>query len=126
MFRLEKNMSGDLEFRRMSRKMHPMFIDELMHMSQKHGKGHYGFLIALSFFKPDFPWVYDLGRDLVDTLKSKANKEIKGDAIREFREMLDFTLGHPAMRELFGLKKESLMFMKELPYMLNRYLDEVI
>ncbi|CAM3500338.1 TIR domain-containing protein [Aquirufa ecclesiirivi] len=123
--RLEKNMNFDIDFKRMSRKFHPMFLEEMMHISSKHGKSYFGFLIALSFFKNDFPWVYDLGKDLVEVLKSKNSKESKLESVGEFREMLEFTLGHPMMREMYGMRKESMMYVKELPYMLNRFLDEL-
>ena len=66
------------------------------------GNSRYGFLVALSFFKTDFPWVYDLGKELSDVLKSKSSKEIKVDAVNGFREMMDFTFQHPIMREIYG------------------------
>ena len=39
--------------------------------------------------------------------------------------MVDFTFSHPMMRDIFGRNKDSIMFMKELPYSLMRYLDEI-
>ena len=43
---------------------------------------------------------------------------------RDFREMIDFTFSHPLMRETFANNRNSVMFMKELPYELMRYLDD--
>ena len=121
-----ENNSEMFDSKRMSRKFHPMFIDEMMHISMKNGKNTYGFLIALSFYKSDFPWIYDTGKELLDILKSKVTKEAKKEAINEFKEMVDFTLQHPIMRDMYGNRKESMMFMKEMPFMLFRYLEEFI
>ncbi|HXA02795.1 MAG TPA: hypothetical protein VNW99_12450 [Cytophagaceae bacterium] len=122
--RFDKNMDHD--FRRMGRRIPPMLIEEMMHFPMRNGKSHYGFLMALGLFKNDFPWVYDLGKELIDVLKSKANKEAKAEAVNEFKEMLEHTLGHPIMREMVGMRKDSMMYLKELPYTLNRYLDNII
>ncbi|MEO0555330.1 MAG: hypothetical protein AAF149_19120 [Bacteroidota bacterium] len=115
--------NSDIEFEKVHRRLHPMFIDELMHFMPKNNNKHYGFLIALGLFKKDFPWIYDTGKDLVNTLKSKKAKSTKQKEIMEFKHLLEFTTEHPMMREMYGMKKESRMFMRELPHMLMRYLD---
>lgn len=117
---------SDMDIKRMSRKFQPMFMDEILHMSMINGKNPFGFLIALSFFKPDFPWIYDSGKELLEIIKSKSNKEIKEESIREFKEMMDFTFQHPMMREIYGNRKDYMIYMKEMPYMLFRYLDELV
>lgn len=124
LLRMEKN--SDLDLRRMSRKFNPMFLDEVMHISMRNGKNPYGFLIALSFFKTDFPWIYDSGKELLDIIKSKANKEAKMEAVNDFKEMMEFTLQHPMMREIYGNRKDYMIYMKEMPYMLMRYVDELV
>lgn len=111
------------EQKRMSRKYTSMFFDEIMHMSGK--RSSYAFLMTLSLLKEDFPWIYDMGKELIDILKNEKSNKEKSIAIREFREMVDFTFSHPMMREIFGRSKDSIMLMKELPYSLMRYLDEM-
>lgn len=111
------------ERRIISRKYHPMVLEEIMHMSG--GRSSYGFLMTLSLFKEDFPWIYDMGKELVDILKSDSNSEEKENAVRAFREILDFTLGHPMMREVYSRNKNTMMLVKELPYALFRYLDNM-
>ncbi|WP_422004562.1 hypothetical protein [Roseivirga pacifica] len=115
----------DSDFRRISRKFHPVMIEELMHLMPSSKTNHYGFLIALSFFKKDFPWIYDAGKELVDVLKSKSNKANKHDAISEFRQLMEFTLEHPVMREIYGMRGEYRMYMKEIPHMMMRYIDRL-
>ncbi|MDH6534976.1 TIR domain-containing protein [Parabacteroides sp. 52] len=121
--RIDRNFEMDIH--RISKRFKPMFVEELLHISMREGKNPYGFLIALSFFKQDFPWIYDAGKELLDILKSKTDKESKADAIHDFKGMLDFTFEHPMMRELYGSKKDYMIYMKEMPYMLMRYIDEL-
>lgn len=124
MLRTDKYSESDM--RRLSRKFEPMFIDELMHISRKMGKSHFGVLIALSFFKSDFPWIYDMGKELVEVIKSNISKEEKYDSIHEFKEMMEFTLQHPMMRELYGNRKDYGYHLKEMPYLLMRYFEEIM
>lgn len=121
--RLERN--SEMDMKRYSRKFHPMFLDELMHVSIKDYKKPYGFLITLSFLREDFPWLYDAGKDLLDVLKYKENEETKQEAISNFKEMVDFTFQHPMMREMYGKRREYMIYMKEMPYILFRYIDEL-
>ncbi|SDR99292.1 TIR domain-containing protein [Mucilaginibacter mallensis] len=123
LFRVERNY--EMDARRMSRKFNPMFLDEIMHSSIRGEKNPYGFLIALSFFKADFPWIYDVGKETFNVIKSKASKDIKVEAVSYFKEMLEFTLHHPIMRDIYGNKKDFIFF-KEMPFFLSNYLDELI
>lgn len=112
-----------LDKRRLSRKYNALFFDEITHMSGK--RSSYAFLMTLSLLKEDFPWIYDMGKELIDILKGKEAPEEKSIAIREFREMVNFTFSHPLMRDVFGRSKDSIMVTKELPYALMRQLEEV-
>lgn len=111
------------DLKRISKKYKMVFWDEFIHMARNHYDKTYGFLIILSFFKEDCPWIYDMGKELIDILKNKNNPEEKKEAIYSFREMLEFTINHPMMREVYGRKKEYMMLSKELPYILMDYLE---
>ena len=100
-------------------------IEELMYMMPKSSSRYYGFLIALSFFKKDFPWIYDAGKELLDILKSRSGKEKKQEAISEFKHLMEFTLEHPMMIEIYGMRKEYRMYMHEIPHMMMRYIDNL-
>jgi hypothetical protein len=119
----ERNFEMDM--RRMPRKFQPMFVNGLMHICMGEGKNPYGFLIALSFFKQDFPWIYDTGKELLDILKSKENKSVKKEAIGDFKEMLEFTFQHPMMREFYANRRDYGILMKEIPYMLLPYINKI-
>lgn len=124
LMRMEK--SSDMDLNRMSRKFNPIFLDEIMHVNMRNGKNPYGFLIALSFFKTDFPWIYDSGKELLDIIKSNIDKETKIEAVSDFKEMMEFTLQHPIMREFYGNRKDYMIYMKDMPYILMRYVDEIV
>lgn len=81
------------ERKRVNPKYSSMFFEEVMHMCR--GKSSYGFLMALSLFKEDFPWIYDMGKELIDILKSDYDFKDKTMAIKDFRNMVDFTFSHP-------------------------------
>lgn len=112
-----------IESKRTAYKYQSMFLDDIMHMSFREKYPTYGFLIALSLVREDAPWVYDIGKELLDILKSKSSKEEKHAALNAFKEMLDYSCNHPAMDENMN-RKSNRIIMKELPYILSRYLDE--
>lgn len=111
------------EQKRRQRKYSTVLLEEIVHMNS--GKSSYGFLMTLSLVKEDFPWIYDMGKELVEIFDNSKSIEQKTMAIRDFRQMIDFTFEHFAMREFVGKNKDSIMFIKELPYVLTRYLDEL-
>ena len=48
----------------------------------------YRITFLLSLFKDDFPWMYDMGRVLQDTLKSDESREQKEDTIKKFLDVI--------------------------------------
>lgn len=121
--RFERNM--DIDERRTSRKLKPMFMDELMHSVLPNCQKQYRFLIALSLFQEDFPWIYSMGKELSDLIQSNVTQEIKRESINDFRRLLDFTCEHPMMREVFGRRKDINMRFRDMPYMLMDILKEI-
>lgn len=121
--RLERS---EVDTRRMSKRFHPMFMEEMLHINSKMGKNYFGFLFALSFFNNDFPWIYDLGKELIEVLKSKSDKESKVEAVKEFKEIMEYTIGHPMIKDMYGMRKENIIYLKEIPYLINRYLDNLL
>lgn len=111
--------------RKRSRKNHPMFIEELLHVSSRFEKNFTGLQIALSLFRNDYPWLYDAGLDLVRTLRSKAPKKEKDEAVDVYMELVEFTFEHPVMREMYGMDKELHMMGREMRHILMRSLSEL-
>lgn len=123
--KLINNMEFDIHSPRSKRrrKMHPMMIEELIHMSPRFEKSLTGFQIALSLFRNDFPWVYDAGIDLSRTVKSQIDPTEKRDAVEAFFELLEVTFEHPMMREMHNGDKDMIIMGRELRHILKRSLD---
>lgn len=109
--------------KRISKKYNAMFIDDLMHMHIKNEHIPYGFLMILSFFKDDFPWIYDMGKELLEILKNEKKADNRNNAIQEYRNMIDFTCGHPLVRDMCERSRDSMMLLKEMPYILRSLED---
>lgn len=54
--------------RRKRQKMHPMMFEEMLHVEFKSNDSSLGFLIMLSLFKEDYPWLYEIGLETYKTL----------------------------------------------------------
>lgn len=123
-YRIEK--ISDVDSKRIARKFSPLFLEEVISIGMRDNKNSFGFLIVLSFFRVDFPWIYDGGKELLEIIKSKCSKKVKEETANDFKEMVEFTLRHPIMKELYGNRKDQLIYMQEIPYVLSRYIDEVM
>lgn len=108
------------------RRLHPAFVEELLHVSPRFEKNLTGFQIALSLFRTDYPWLYDAGLEVVKTIRSKVSGEQKDEAVHAFLELVEFTFEHPVMREMFMPDKEMWMIGRELPLILKRTLSSYL
>jgi hypothetical protein len=123
-----KRLDSDIDPRRSRRdkKMHPMFIEELLHLSPRFEKNLTGFQITLSLFRNDFPWLYDAGLDLARTIRTSVSPEEKHEASSAFFELVEFTFQHPIMREMYMPDKEMWVMAREIPHILRRSLDRYL
>lgn len=123
-----QRLDFEMEPRRMrrDRKMHPMLIEELLHMSPRLEKNLAGFQMALSLFRADFPWLYDSGLDVARTLRMNSSPEEKQEAVQTFHELVEFTFEHPMMREMFMPDKQMWSIGRELPRILKRSLERYL
>ena len=120
------DMDSDPRRHRRDKKMHPMFIEELLHVSPRFEANLTGFQIAISLFRTDFPWLYDAGLDIARTLRSTVPPEEKQAAVNAFYELVEFTFEHPIMREMYMPDKEMWIMARELPRILRRSLEKYI
>lgn len=84
--------------RRLMRKDSMIFMDELMHSILPTCQSQYAFLIVLNMFQDEFPWLYSMGKGLVDTLESKISVAKKQQAILDCRRLIEYTYDHGVMR----------------------------
>jgi hypothetical protein len=120
------DIDGESRRPRREKKMHPMFIEELLHLSPRFEKNLTGFQIAISLFRTDFPWLYDAGLDVARTLRISTSPQEKTDAVQAFHELVEFTFEHPIMREMYMPDKEMWMIGRELPRILGRSLERYL
>lgn len=128
-----KKKLQDLTFRndrlydsqRHNRRFHFMFFEELLNPKflPNYNSNHYGLIVTLSSFKDDLPWIYDLGKDLIEKLNSKISKQLKEKSVKDFIEFVEFTINHPVIRETY-ISRKDLFPLKELPFILRRYFEE--
>lgn len=110
------------ESRRRKRKFHPMMMDEMMHISMKFGNSNLGFLMMISFFKEDFPWLYEIGIETYRELKVAKTSNEKKKIINNFERSFEL-LGHPIMNEFYGKSEDLYMMSKELRHNMHRFFD---
>jgi len=104
----------DSDMRRSSRKLRTMLLEELFFMSKKNDFENifpYNILIVLSFYREEFPWLYDAGNELIKLIQTNAPRKTKMAARNKFKQLLEFTIEHPIMREMFGNRKEVLYIL---------------
>ncbi len=116
------NRISDADLIKYNKKFSPIYLEKMMHFPLKNGKGHYNLLLLLSFFKKDFPWVYDIGKELIQDLKLANTVKERENLIMEFRQFVEMTLDNPMFREMSSYRKDYRMIMKELPFIIEEYL----
>ena len=115
----------DNNHQRRYRNIHPMLIEELIY-SSKFRTNFIGIQMFLGLFRDDFPMVYDAGRELIEILKSKKNKQEKFNAVEEFEKIMDLAFNHPFFREAQIDNKNLDMMYRELPRIFFNILEENI
>jgi len=103
-----------------------MMLEELMHSSALSSDNLVGLQMVLAVVRSDFPWVYEAGMEVIKIFKSRASKEDKSIAMREFYRILEFSFEHPMMREQFSSSKELHMISRELPHILMRTFERAL
>lgn len=100
-------------------KLHPMMVDELIHMHIVEGNGYLGFQIVLGLLKTRIPWIYDVGLETISILRSNRATEAKHEALSQFRRIMRFSTEHPIMREMSGDVKDLQYLFHRLPELLE-------
>lgn len=109
--------------RRRRRKFHPMMLGEIMHIEMKEKNPALSFLMMISLFKDDFPWIYEVGLETYKVLKSSKSKAEKEKSLKTFEYSLEM-LGNSMYREMFGKSEELYMFSKDMKHFTRRYLEQ--
>lgn len=103
--------------RRKFRGLHPMLIDEVMYMEGRSLPQHLGLLMALSLFKEDMPWLWEIGHEIYLELRAGRPRKAK-DLFEQFQRVLDFSLRSDVAMEFYG--KEIMTLRHEIPDLIFR------
>lgn len=113
--------------RKRMRRMHPGLMDEMLHMTSKELGDNLGILIIGSFFKEDFPWLYDVGAEVYRKLES--GHPDAADALKRFIMLIDRMTHHPMMWEMQERSKDKRFEFEEMMmfsrHTLGRILDRI-
>lgn len=122
--RLDRRLDPDF-IRRKRRRFHPGMLEEMMHVGSKIGNPYLSFLIMLSYFKDDMPWIYEIGMETYRTLRSFKTKTEKQKAIENFERTIEL-FKHPIIEDMYGHSEDTYMFYKEFRHIALRSLDKYL
>jgi hypothetical protein len=121
--RIDKRVNID-KYRKRRPRLHPMMIEELLHMGKEFADPNLAFLIMISLFKDDIPWIYEVGLETYRTLRSSKNKLDKQNALKNFDRAIEM-LDHPMMQEINDSHEDekSYMMFKESRHIMHHFFD---
>jgi hypothetical protein len=107
--------------------MPPMMIAE--ELLFKHRVGDLGdqssrWLIYISLFKEDLPWIYESGMEIYRAMQARPRSNLD-KAIRNFRNIVLLTLELPVVREMTMVDKEIFLMMRHAPRFMDRFLASI-
>lgn len=105
------------------RRIRPSMIEEIFQISPD---PRIGFRIALSLYKEKLPWIYDEGIILVNKIISSKSPDMKFRYMKEFDELLRFSLQIPYFHEVLIEEKSDQILLSELPNMLMRNIERLV
>lgn len=64
------------------------------------------------------PWIYNIGKELLEMLSSENSIDVKRESINNFRRIMEVSFEHPMMREVYMRKKDDYILMRDMEHML--------
>ena len=61
-----------------------------------------------------FPWLYNIGKELLDILSSQQDIDIKKESIRNFQKIVEISFEHPIMRETYMRQKDEFLMIRDM------------
>lgn len=104
--------------------LHPMMLEEVMHMAGEPGDP-VGILMAASIFRDEAPWLYELVMEVYRAVKSGDPTAIETEMTRLHR-FSEFTARTPFMEQFGFPDKESYILVREFPRMLHHMLSRML
>lgn len=111
------------------RRFHPMMFEELaFHPALKETDSGpaVAWLMFVSTFKDDLPWLFKIGLDLYRALRD-GNERAVDVAAQSFRAIVKATAHGPFIYEMMGSEGEELHFLlRHLPEMTDRFIRGIM
>lgn len=120
--RIERRVHEDYGEKR-RRRIHPMMIEKLLHLSPDKS---IGIILALSILRDKLPWLYDIGNETIKIIRSNVSNSKKVKAILEFEEFTGMLTHNPMIKELFIDSKEDFFLIHEIPRMITKNMKSLI
>jgi hypothetical protein len=111
---------------RRSRRLHPGMVEELTSgpmFSEIPGGRAVGWLVLISFFRDEMPWLYELGLELYRAKRSGNRRDII--LARDQFKVGVRSMRHPMFMDLAGRDEESYMMMRHVPMVLEAFLENL-
>ena len=112
------------EQKEMRKRYDSLMLEEIMQMFNEGDPN--SFLMLLSICKEDLPWIYAMGKETVELIKSNVSTAEKERAILSLKNMIDFSFNHPLTREFLGRERDNVIFFRQYPYTLIDRLDRLM
>jgi hypothetical protein len=109
---------------RAMRRFSPMMINELMHVAGEPGDPT-GILVAASFIRDDAPWLYELAMEVYRAVKSNNPPAIQRE-MKRLRRFSEVMMRGPFQEEFGFESKDTFMFYREFPRMLEQLLSRTM
>jgi hypothetical protein len=111
------------------RKFHPMMFEELLfHPALRESRNGpaAAWLLFMSVFREDIPWLYDMGLELYRALRSGKLVQI-AMARKDLLSILEATTRGPFFHEMLRPEDEEIYFLvRHIPEMIDRFLDPIL
>jgi len=123
--RVESRLSDSIDpiRRKRMRRFDPMFMEEMLHFSDK-SDDPLGLVMIASFFRDDLPWLYEMIMDTYRTIKAGDIVEIER-SMMTFRRAMEFAMHGPPM-EMFMDSKEGHMMFRESMRLVDRFMNNYL
>jgi hypothetical protein len=115
-----RDISDDMPRFRRRRRMHPMMIEEMMHILGLERRDPMRFLLLGSFLKEDFPWLYELALDAYH--ETKRGKSLKAKEAQHRFANGFMALRRGPMLEFSGGDKEMHFLVREMSHLFEEFL----
>lgn len=111
------------------RRFHPMMFEELLfHPALRESRNGpaAAWLLFLSVFRDDLPWLFEMGLDLYHALRGGDQKAIT-TAHRDLQAILEATTHGPFFHEMLRPDDEEMYFaVRHIPELVDRFLAQIL